>query len=87
MQLDHTLRNLSEASIRLVSGERQRFIRLAAKLDALSPLKVLSRGFAVAKKEDRLIRSVKQLSPGDRIELRFSDGQVYADIREVNYGE
>ena len=87
MQLDHTLRNLSAASIRLVSGERQRFIRLAAKLDALSPLKVLSRGFAVAKKEDRLIRSVKQLSPGDRIELRFSDGQVYADIREVNYGE
>lgn len=87
MQLDHTLRNLSAASIRLVSGERQRFIRLAAKLDALSPLKVLSRGFAVGKKEDRLIRSVKQLSPGDRIELRFSDGQVYADIQEVNYGE
>ncbi|MBQ4566104.1 MAG: exodeoxyribonuclease VII large subunit [Oscillospiraceae bacterium] len=86
LQLDHILSRLSAASIRTVGSHKQRFIRATAKLDAMSPLKVLSRGFAVASKENQIIRSVSQLEPGDHILLRFADGQAYSEIREVHHG-
>ena len=48
--------------------------KLALKLDALSPLKVLSRGFAIAQKDEKIVKSVNQLSRDDKISVRFNDG-------------
>lgn len=87
LQLDHTLSRLSAASVRLIGQQKQRFVRATAKLDALSPLKVLSRGFAVASKENQVIRSSTQLAAGDRVMLRFADGEARAEIQEVYHGE
>lgn len=87
LQLDHTLSRLAAASIRLIGQQKQRFVRATAKLDALSPLKVLSRGFAVASKENQVIRSSTQLAAGDRVVLRFADGEARAEIQEVYHGE
>ena len=56
--------------------------KLSLKLDALSPLKVLSRGFAIAQKDETIIKSVNQLSDNDKISLKFSDG--VADCVVVN---
>ncbi len=51
------------------------------KLDALSPLKTLGRGFTLARKTDgTLLRAAAQLSPGDRIRLRFADGSADAEV-------
>lgn len=86
MQLDHTLSRLTGASHRLLANQKQRFIRLTAKLDALSPLKVLSRGFTMATLDEEIIYSVDQLSPGDQVRLRFIDGDALSEIQEVNYG-
>ena len=86
MQLDHTLSRLTGASHRLLANQTQRFIRLTAKLDALSPLKVLSRGFTMATLDEEIIYSVDQLSPGDQVRLRFIDGDALSEIQEVNYG-
>lgn len=86
MQLDHTLSRLTGASHRLLADHKQRFIRLTAKLDALSPLKVLSRGFTMATLDEEIVYSVDQLSPGDRVRLRFVDGDALSEIQEVNYG-
>lgn len=53
----------------------------AEKLDALSPLKVLSRGYSVAKDQNgKLITAARELSPGDRISLRFASGEATAEI-------
>lgn len=87
LQLDHVLSRLSGASTRLIGKQKQRFVRATAKLDALSPLKVLSRGFTMATKEDQVIRSSAQLSQGDILALRFSDGCAKAEIQEVYNGE
>ena len=55
--------------------------RVAAQLDALSPLKVLGRGFAVAQDaEGRVLKSVKQLKSGKEFTLRVSDGSVDAKV-------
>ncbi len=48
--------------------------RLSTKLDAISPLKVLSRGYIIAEKDSAVLKSVDELSLNDNISLRFNDG-------------
>ena len=54
------------------------------RLDALSPLKTLSRGFTSVTKDNIQITSVKQLSKGERINLQFSDGKANCEIIEIH---
>ena len=57
---------------------------MTAKLDAMSPLKVLTRGYSVASKSDgSLIRSVFGLNTGDDVHIRLSDGSLIAKITEI----
>ena len=62
---------------------RQRFERTAAKLDALSPLKVLGRGYAMVTREDCVIRETAQLTPGDAITVSLSDGAAQCTVNTV----
>lgn len=72
---------LVSAQSKTVTQNAQRYISLAAKLDALSPLKVLTRGYAMVQSQTgAVIRSVEQLECGQRIQLRLSDGQAEAVI-------
>lgn len=72
------------AQDRSVNAKRQRFVGLTAKLDAMSPLKVLTRGYAMTQTEDgSLLRSVKQTKIGDRIRVSLSDGSVFASVSDV----
>ncbi|HIT33034.1 MAG TPA: exodeoxyribonuclease VII large subunit [Candidatus Faecousia intestinigallinarum] len=74
---------LTTAQMRQVHREKQRFVGCTAKLDAMSPLKVLSRGYAMAQKEDgSVIRSVKQTMPGDTIHVQVQDGKIAAKVLE-----
>ena len=66
-----------------VESHRRRFVSMTAKLDAMSPLKVLTRGYALAcDKKGYLIRSVDQARPGEMMHLRVSDGTIKAKIIE-----
>lgn len=67
-----------------INRHHQCFITYAAKLDALSPLKVLTRGFAIAQTEERsVIRSIKQVKAGENIHVRLQDGSVSAAITHI----
>ena len=67
-----------------ISSKKQRFISLTAKLDAMSPLKVLSRGYAMAQTSSgEVVRSVKQVNQGDIIAVSVSDGKMTAVISEI----
>ena len=93
--LQQTRKNLQSLRDKLLSAQslgisrqQQSFLGLAAKLDALSPLKVLSRGYAVASCEDgNIIRSAKQANPNDRITVRFHDGSINATVTEIKENE
>ena len=73
---------------RLISAEKQqinasmkRFVAMTAKLDAMSPLKVLSRGYAMAQQENgRIIRSISDVSVGDEIQVTLGDGCFDATV-------
>lgn len=85
-QKDLTLlqNRLSASQERLLARTNQRFVGCVAKLDAMSPLKVLSRGYAMAQGEDgRVLRSVSQTEPGQKITVRFSDGSVSATVTSI----
>lgn len=53
-----------------------------AKLDSLSPLKVLSRGYSLVYKEDKLLSSSEALEKGDKIKLTFGSGGAEAEITD-----
>ena len=59
------------------------FAMMCSKLDSLSPLKVLARGYSIVKKEDNVISNMKDISVGDKITLQFTDGSAKAEITEV----
>ena len=85
-QKDLTLlqNRLSASQERLLAQRNQRFVGCVAKLDAMSPLKVLSRGYAMAQGEDgRVLRSVSQTELGQMITVRFSDGSVSATVTSI----
>lgn len=67
-----------------ISEANRDFIAFTAKLDALSPLKVLSRGYAMVKTDgDCLVRAANQLKIDDRVEIVFNDGNVTANVTGV----
>ena len=60
-----------------------RFSQNVARLEALSPLKILSRGYAAAQKNGKVINSVEDVSNGDEITLRLSDGNLNCNVINV----
>ena len=67
-----------------ISRNSQRYIALTAKLDAMSPLKVLTRGYAMVQTgEGNVIRSASQAHAGDEINISFSDGCLSATVTDV----
>ena len=79
--LDHMEKQLSVLCRSSIGRQRERFIRLAAALDAMSPLKVLSRGYAIVQKPDgSVIRSCADASAGDTLEIGLQDGRLLATV-------
>jgi len=84
-------KNLVLLKNRLVSAQNEniqrhnrRYISAVSKLDAMSPLKVLTRGYAISQKEDgTLLRSVSQVDLGERITVSLSDGTLSATIMGI----
>jgi exodeoxyribonuclease VII large subunit len=79
---DLTLR-LDRAAEQRVTAARSDFLRLAAQLDALNPLSILTRGYAVAKRGDVPVRSVSELKTGDALRLTLSDGEADVTVTEI----
>lgn len=64
-----------------ITQKNQRYIAAVSKLDAMSPLKVLSRGYAMVQNgRAEVVRSVKQTELGERITVRLSDGRLSATV-------
>ena len=83
LQLEMLRQRLEHAGTGMVQKNTLRVQRTAAKLDALSPLKVLGRGYAMVTREDAVVRSVTQLQPGDPVAVALSDGTVQCTVDAV----
>ena len=89
--LEQKQKNLELLRGRLISAQsnqinrkHQHFIALTSKLDAMSPLKVLTRGYAMAQTQGgEVLKSVKQVERGERITVSLSDGKLSATVMDV----
>jgi exodeoxyribonuclease VII large subunit len=77
-------RRLAQAGAQLLGHRRRAFDALASKLDALSPLKILDRGYSLARGPDgRLLSSQQGLSVGDQVTVTLRDGDLRTRIEEI----
>ena len=81
--LDYQGQKLLHGLERSLAGEKMRFGRMAAALDALSPLNVLGRGYAIARSEaGSVLTSPEQVEVGQRLDLRLRDGELICRVEE-----
>ena len=84
MLLGYMQKNLSHAGESLLEAPRRKLGALAASVDALSPLKVLGRGYAVVAGGDgRVLRSVRDMQKGDRLSVALADGTALCRVEET----
>ncbi len=84
--LTHLVRDLGNAGEKYTVKRGGQLGALAAKLDALSPLKVLGRGYAIAEKNGAALRSAAEAREGDKINVRLSGGSLDCLVEEVHNG-
>ena len=75
--------NLDRLAEMRLNDRRARLALGAAKLEAISPLATLSRGYAIAKGDKGAVRSVNDVKAGEIIELALADGEISAEIKEI----
>ena len=83
-QLDNLTQRQRQLRQTLLQAPREKVQLLTAKLDLMSPLKILTRGYVVLSKADQVVRHVDELQPEDRVTVRLADGQVTAKIIETS---
>ncbi len=83
MYLDYVQQKLGGAARQTLEADSRRFAQLTAKLDALSPLKVLGRGYAMAQNDEgAVLRSAQQVSIGDFVHVRLGEGTLHCTVKD-----
>jgi len=82
LRLDELIDRLHMSAQARVGKERASVAQLGGRLDAMSPLKVLDRGYAVVTDGERAVTTASGLSKGDAVRLRFQDGERGAVITD-----
>ena len=81
MYLDYIQQKVAGAARTTLETDSRRFAQLTAKLDAMSPLKVLGRGYAMAQRADgTVLRSAQQVETGEQVQVRLGEGSLYCTV-------
>ena len=78
--LDDYMKRLENAMKEIKTEKKNKYIELVTKLDSISPLKTLIRGYSLTEKDGQIIKSTSQINKGDIITIKFSDGEKNAEV-------
>lgn len=78
--LDSYVQRLENRIRNVQKDGKTKYVELVSKLDALSPLKTLTRGYTLTERNGKIVKSAKELNVNDKIKLRFYDGERIAEI-------
>ncbi|MGN1297175.1 MAG: exodeoxyribonuclease VII large subunit [Clostridia bacterium] len=81
LRLDNYIKQLDKIIKTKHEKEKTKYIELVAKLDALSPLKTLYRGYSITEKNGKIVKSKEELNTGDLVEIRLVDGKKQAMVK------
>ena len=66
-----------------IDGKKNAFAMLASKLDTLSPLKILARGYSIVENDEgKVITDSSQVASGDRINITLNNGKITAEVKQ-----
>lgn len=80
LKIDTYIKRLENTINTKQKEEKTKYIELVSKLDTLSPLKTLTRGYSITEQNKKIIKSAKELKTGDKIDIRFVDGKKQAEV-------
>ena len=80
LEIERMLKVLENSSIKKVKDSRIGATKLIAKLDALSPLKTLTRGYTLAEVDGKVVTKAEQMKKDTEFDLNFQDGKVHAKV-------
>lgn len=83
-ELKNTVVKIQNCFEKNISQKEKAFSNIAVKIDSLSPLKTMARGYLSATKEGKTVKSKTAVSKGDCITLRFIDGRAECEVKEVD---
>ncbi len=78
--VDSLYSDISDIVSNRLYNEEKKLTAVCAKLDALSPLKVMSRGYSIAVKDNVIVKNADELNKGDKITVRFSEGEKECEV-------
>lgn len=81
IRLDMYVKSMQHSIINKYKDSKNEMLTLVAKLDSLSPLKTLTRGYCIAQKDGKVIKTIEDVKKDDEINLKFIDGQTKAIIQ------
>ena len=85
--LDNVVRKMQDSVSNNIKAEKEKAIKFISKIDALSPLKTLTRGYSITSKANKVIRSIEEIEVDDEITIKFIDGSGKAKIMEKECGK
>ncbi len=80
LRIDTYIKKLENIIRNKQKEEKTKYIELVSKLDTLSPLKTLTRGYTIVENNNEIVKSIKDIEIGDKIDIRFTDGKMKAEI-------
>lgn len=78
--LDNQVKQIENIIKNKKQSEKERYVKLVSKLDTLSPLKTLTRGYSIIEQKGKIINSVKELQEGNEIDIQMIDGKAKAKM-------
>jgi exodeoxyribonuclease VII large subunit len=87
MRLDYAMGSLDREIHALIAEKKGKVELLTHKIEALSPLSILDRGYGIlTTKDGKTLRSIKQVNTGDKMQIALADGNISACVEEVHNG-
>ena len=80
IKMDSYIKQLENGINKIKEKNKNKYIEFVSKLDALSPLKTLTRGYSIIEKEGKIVKSIIDLQAEDEISIRLRDGEKQAKI-------
>ena len=80
MVIDMRVKTMQNRITTIINNKKANMIKHISKLDALSPLKTLTRGYSIVEANGKIVKSVKDTQKDEEIDIRFVDGKAKAKI-------
>ncbi|EKN69881.1 exodeoxyribonuclease VII large subunit [Neobacillus bataviensis LMG 21833] len=88
INFDRTQKDMKRSMLQILSKKQTDFERILSTLQALSPLKIMERGYSLAYSEDnRLLKSVKQVKENEQVQIQLTDGSLFCKVENIKERE